>query len=188
MTEFLNASYATARKIAALRLFPGATPMDRTLADVGGACLVISQFTLAGSLRKGNRPSLTDAEDPALASGDGMAGHEAFGNAAQPLSDRIQNGPFDAAGIEQNGGMIGQPNHPIRHRIAGRGDQHRIACGAWWRFNGPDDPSVLGSRQHRPACRNLEDPWRRRRVTDRCRLAEGRRDVPGSDQGSGRRR
>lgn len=58
---------ATARKIAALRFFPGTTPMDRTLADIDGACLVISQFTLAGSLRKGNRPSFTNAENPDLA-------------------------------------------------------------------------------------------------------------------------
>lgn len=55
---------ATARKIVALRFFPGATPMDRTLLDVDGACLVVSQFTLAGSLKKGNRPSFTAAEEP----------------------------------------------------------------------------------------------------------------------------
>lgn len=55
---------ATARKVAVLRIFPGRTPMDRTLADVGGGCLVVSQFTLAGSLRKGNRPGFDKAEDP----------------------------------------------------------------------------------------------------------------------------
>lgn len=55
---------ATARKVAALRIFPGRTPMDRTLEDVGGACLVVSQFTLAGSLKKGNRPGFDKAEDP----------------------------------------------------------------------------------------------------------------------------
>lgn len=58
---------ATAQKIANLRFFPGKTPMDLTLAEVGGACLMVSQFTLAGSLRKGNRPSFTQAENPALA-------------------------------------------------------------------------------------------------------------------------
>jgi len=41
--------------------------MDLSVKDVGGACLVISQFTLAGSTRKGNRPSFARAEDPALA-------------------------------------------------------------------------------------------------------------------------
>ena len=57
----------TARKVAALRLFPGRTPMDRTLADVSGSCLVVSQFTLAASLQKGNRPSFDGAELPARA-------------------------------------------------------------------------------------------------------------------------
>jgi D-tyrosyl-tRNA(Tyr) deacylase len=58
---------ATARKIAALRLFSGKTPMDLTLAEVGGACLVVSQFTLCASLAKGNRPSFEPAEAPARA-------------------------------------------------------------------------------------------------------------------------
>lgn len=57
----------TARKIAALRIFPGKTPMDQTLAEVGGGCLVVSQFTLCASLAKGNRPSFEPAEAPARA-------------------------------------------------------------------------------------------------------------------------
>ncbi|MBI5851841.1 MAG: D-tyrosyl-tRNA(Tyr) deacylase [Planctomycetes bacterium] len=57
----------TAGKIAKLRCFPGATPMDKTIAEVGGGALVVSQFTLAGSVAKGNRPSFTEAEDPARA-------------------------------------------------------------------------------------------------------------------------
>ncbi len=57
----------TARKIAALRIFPARTPMDQTLAEVGGACLVVSQFTLAATLAKGNRPSFEPAEAPARA-------------------------------------------------------------------------------------------------------------------------
>jgi D-tyrosyl-tRNA(Tyr) deacylase len=57
----------SARKIAALRIFEGRTPMDLTLADVKGACLVVSQFTLAASLAKGNRPSFEPAEEPARA-------------------------------------------------------------------------------------------------------------------------
>jgi D-tyrosyl-tRNA(Tyr) deacylase len=55
---------ATARKVAALRVFPGRTPMDLTLAEVGGACLVVSQFTLLGELTKGNRPGFDRAEGP----------------------------------------------------------------------------------------------------------------------------
>ena len=55
---------ALARKLAALRIFPGRTPMDRALADVGGACLLVSQFTLCADLGKGNRPSFEPAEAP----------------------------------------------------------------------------------------------------------------------------
>jgi D-tyrosyl-tRNA(Tyr) deacylase len=54
----------TARKIAALRFFPGRTPMDATLGEVSGGVLVVSQFTLAASLSKGNRPSFEPAEAP----------------------------------------------------------------------------------------------------------------------------
>lgn len=57
----------TARKIAALRCFPGRTPMDRTVGEIGGGCLCVSQFTLAAELAQGNRPSFTDAEAPELA-------------------------------------------------------------------------------------------------------------------------
>ncbi|MDJ0973495.1 MAG: D-aminoacyl-tRNA deacylase [Planctomycetota bacterium] len=58
---------ATVRKIAGLRVFPGRTPMDRTLAEVGGGCLVVSQFTLLGTVKKGNRPGFDKAAEPALA-------------------------------------------------------------------------------------------------------------------------
>jgi D-tyrosyl-tRNA(Tyr) deacylase len=57
----------TARKVAALRIFAGRTPMDLTLREVGGACLVVSQFTLAATLAKGNRPSFEPAEEPVRA-------------------------------------------------------------------------------------------------------------------------
>lgn len=60
---------ATARKVAALRIFPGRTPMDRSVVEVGGGCLVVSQFTLAGSIAKGNRPSFDGAEVPERAEG-----------------------------------------------------------------------------------------------------------------------
>lgn len=58
---------ATARKIAGLRMFPGRTPMDLDLSQVEGGCLVISQFTLAGTVRKGRRPSFDGAQAPAAA-------------------------------------------------------------------------------------------------------------------------
>lgn len=57
----------TARKIAALRIFPKRTPMDVTVVEAGGACLVVSQFTLCATLAKGNRPSFEPAEAPVRA-------------------------------------------------------------------------------------------------------------------------
>lgn len=58
---------ATAQKVAALRLFPDRKPMDRSVAEVGGGCLVVSQFTLAAELRHGNRPDFTAAAAPTVA-------------------------------------------------------------------------------------------------------------------------
>jgi D-tyrosyl-tRNA(Tyr) deacylase len=55
-------------KIVGLRIFEDeAGKMNRSLAEVGGAMLVVSQFTLYGNSRKGRRPSFTDAASPELA-------------------------------------------------------------------------------------------------------------------------
>jgi D-tyrosyl-tRNA(Tyr) deacylase len=57
-----------ARKIAGLRIFEDAAgKMNLGLADVGGAVLVVSQFTLYGDARKGRRPSFIEAARPELA-------------------------------------------------------------------------------------------------------------------------
>jgi D-tyrosyl-tRNA(Tyr) deacylase len=57
-----------ADKIIGLRVFEDAAgKMNLSLADVGGAMLVISQFTLFGDCRRGRRPSFTDAAPPELA-------------------------------------------------------------------------------------------------------------------------
>jgi D-aminoacyl-tRNA deacylase len=57
-----------AEKIVGLRVFEDdAGKMNRSLAEVGGAMLVISQFTLYGDCRRGRRPSFTDAAPPELA-------------------------------------------------------------------------------------------------------------------------
>jgi len=59
-----------ARKIRELRVFSDdAGKMNRDLADVGGAILAVSQFTLAGSLERGRRPSFDNAEEPERARG-----------------------------------------------------------------------------------------------------------------------
>jgi D-tyrosyl-tRNA(Tyr) deacylase len=54
-----------AAKVAHLRVFDDdAGTMNRSLVDVGGAALVVSQFTLYGDARKGRRPSWVDAARP----------------------------------------------------------------------------------------------------------------------------
>jgi D-tyrosyl-tRNA(Tyr) deacylase len=63
-----DAARLVADKIAALRIFEDADgKMNRSVADVGGALLVVSQFTLLGDARKGNRPSFTAAAPPEAA-------------------------------------------------------------------------------------------------------------------------
>ena len=57
-----------AAKLAALRVFPDAEGrMNRSLVDTGGDALVVSQFTLYGSLKKGTRPSFAAAAPPEAA-------------------------------------------------------------------------------------------------------------------------
>jgi D-tyrosyl-tRNA(Tyr) deacylase len=58
-----------AAKLADIRLFPsdtleGARSMERSVADIGAAVLLVSQFTLLADTRKGRRPSFFDAAPP----------------------------------------------------------------------------------------------------------------------------
>jgi D-tyrosyl-tRNA(Tyr) deacylase len=57
-----------ADKVAALRVFDDDDGrMNRSLVDAGGEALVVSQFTLYGDARRGNRPSYSDAAPPEIA-------------------------------------------------------------------------------------------------------------------------
>jgi D-tyrosyl-tRNA(Tyr) deacylase len=56
---------ALAAKIAKLRIFPSERrPIDSSVLDVGGAALVVSQFTLCADTSRGNRPSFVRAAAP----------------------------------------------------------------------------------------------------------------------------
>jgi len=66
--------------------------MNLALADVGGALLVISQFTLYGDAAKGRRPSFIDAARPEIA----IPLYEAFLQALRGKGVRVESGEFGA--------------------------------------------------------------------------------------------
>ena len=83
-----------AEKIAALRIFEDADgKMNRSVVDVAGGLLVVSQFTLFASTRKGTRPSFNDAAKPDLA----VPLYEAFNRfASTALGRPVATGRFAA--------------------------------------------------------------------------------------------
>ena len=82
------------QKIVQLRIFNDeAGLMNRSVQDIGGNCLLISQFTLHAQTRKGNRPSFIRAARPEQA----IPLYEAFGQALeQRLGKSIAKGVFGA--------------------------------------------------------------------------------------------
>lgn len=84
---------AFARRIVELRIHEDADGRTNVaLADVGGAVLAVSQFTLYADTRRGRRPGFTDAAEPAHAA----AVYERFCSALEALGVTTQRGRFGA--------------------------------------------------------------------------------------------
>jgi D-aminoacyl-tRNA deacylase len=83
-----------AGKITGLRIFPDEEGrMNRSVDEVGGGVLVVSQFTLYGDTRKGRRPSFVDAAHP----DEAIPLYEAFvGMLEAELPGRVATGEFGA--------------------------------------------------------------------------------------------
>lgn len=84
---------ALAGKLTSLRIFPDAEgKMNLSLSDIEGGLLVVSQFTLYGDTRKGNRPSYARAAKPELAQNL----YETFIEDCKRLCRRVETGVFQA--------------------------------------------------------------------------------------------
>jgi D-tyrosyl-tRNA(Tyr) deacylase len=82
-----------AQKCAEMRIFADDEGrFNRSLLDISGAALVVSQFTLLADVRKGRRPSFTDAAAPEVAS----ALVDAFADALREMGVRVESGRFGA--------------------------------------------------------------------------------------------
>ncbi|MBP6895232.1 MAG: D-tyrosyl-tRNA(Tyr) deacylase [Pseudacidovorax sp.] len=80
-------------KILKLRIFSDeAGKMNRSVQDVGGGLLIVSQFTLAADVRGGNRPSFTGAAPP----DEGRRLYDAFIAQARSLHPEVATGRFGA--------------------------------------------------------------------------------------------
>ncbi|SHG86280.1 D-tyrosyl-tRNA(Tyr) deacylase [Cognatiyoonia sediminum] len=82
-----------AAKISKLRIFPDdAGKMNKSIVDIGGAALIVSQFTLAADTSRGNRPGFSQAAPPEL----GNALYEQFIEEIVALGIPTQTGSFGA--------------------------------------------------------------------------------------------
>ena len=82
-----------AEKTVGLRIFADEQDkMNRSVADVGGGVLVVSQFTLYGDCQKGRRPSFVDAAPPEVA----IPLYEAYINAVKAQGVAVETGRFGA--------------------------------------------------------------------------------------------
>lgn len=84
---------ALAAKVAKLRIFRDEEGrMNRSVRDVGGSALVVSQFTLAADTSRGNRPGFSAAAPPA----DGERLYLAFAATLQATGVQVATGRFGA--------------------------------------------------------------------------------------------
>ena len=84
---------ALAARTARLRIFPDAAgKMNRSLTDIGGAALVVSQFTVAADTSRGNRPGFSAAAPPDL--GRALCDH--FAASLRALCVPVETGRFGA--------------------------------------------------------------------------------------------
>jgi len=82
-----------AERLLGYRVFADeAGKMNRSLRDTGGGLLLVSQFTLAADTRGGNRPSFTQAADPA----EGQRLYDYFVQRARAAHPVVQTGEFAA--------------------------------------------------------------------------------------------
>ena len=89
--DVANDANYLAEKIVGLRIFEDeAGKMNRSLFDVGGAMLVVSQFTLLGDCRSGRRPGFSDAATPETA----VALYESFVADVRKLGVPVETGRF----------------------------------------------------------------------------------------------
>lgn len=80
-----------APKIVALRIFDDAEgKMNLSVKDIGGGLLVVSQFTLYGDVRRGLRPSWSDAAPPEIAE----PLYDYFVESSRKLLERVETGSF----------------------------------------------------------------------------------------------
>ncbi|HEY8645152.1 MAG TPA: D-aminoacyl-tRNA deacylase [Gaiellaceae bacterium] len=87
------AAVRLADKIARLRIFENEEgKFDRSLLEVGGEALVVSQFTLLADTTKGNRPSFSSAARPEVA----RPLYERFAQALRDLGVQVETGVFGA--------------------------------------------------------------------------------------------
>jgi len=88
-----GAAAALAGKVAKLRVFPSEhRPIDRSVLDVGGAVLSVSQFTLCADTSRGNRPSFVGAAAPDVAE----TLYERFNAELRALGVEVATGRFAA--------------------------------------------------------------------------------------------